>query len=84
MRACSGGSTQWLACRYVHYYAAQLRQGPSVPKKVQLRRVTVTGLPSEETKDLVMGVWSRPPGAGWQSQLVCLAAARSLSALPRG
>ncbi len=70
-----------LACRYVQYYADLRKEGPVVPKRLQLRRVTVTGLPPEDTKDLIVGVWSRPPGAGWKSHLMCLAAARSQSML---
>ncbi len=70
-----------LACRYVQYYADLRKEGPVVPKRLQLRRVTVTGLPPGDTKDLIVGVWSRPPGAGWKSHLMCLAAARSQSML---
>ncbi len=70
-----------LACRYVQYYADLQKEGPVLPKRLQLRRVTVTGLPPGDTKDLIVGVWSRPPGAGWKSHLMCLAAARPQSML---
>ncbi len=73
-----------LACRYVQYYADLQKEGPVVPKRLQLRRVTVTGLLPGDTKDLIVGVWSRPPGAGWKSHLMCLAAARPQSMLSNG
>lgn len=73
-----------LACRYVQYYADLRKEGPVVPKRLQLRRVTVTGLPPSDTNDLIVGVWSRPPGAGWKSHLMCLAAARPQSMLSNG
>jgi hypothetical protein len=76
--------TDLLACRYVQYYADLRKEGPVVPKRLQLRRVTVTGLPPGDTKDLIVGVWSRPPGAGWKSHLMCLAAARPQSMLSNG
>ncbi|KAL0033939.1 hypothetical protein WJX77_011740 [Trebouxia sp. C0004] len=70
--------------RYVQYYADLRKEGPQVPKRLQLRRMTVTGLPPGDTKDLIVGVWSRPPGAGWKSHLMCLAAARPQSMLSHG
>ena len=76
--------TDLLACRYVQYYADLRKEGPVVPKRLQLRRVTVTDLLPGDTKDLIVGVWSRPPGAGWKSHLMCLAAARPQSMLSSG
>lgn len=73
-----------LARRYVQYYADLRKGGPAVPKQLQLRRVIVTGLPPGDTKNLIVGVWSRPPGAGWKSHLMCLAAARSQAMLSNG
>ena len=63
-------------CRYVQYYADWLRQPDLVPRRLQLLRVTVTGIPLSDLRDLVVGVWVRPPGAGWKTELLCLAAVK--------
>ena len=78
------GVTYWSVCRYVQYYADMLGQQSFQPKKLQLWRVTVRGLPANEIKDLVLGVWSRPPGAGWKTNLLCLAVANSHAGLLEG
>ena len=65
-----------LHCRYVQYYADLLRQPDLLPRRLQLRRVTVTGAPMSDLRDLVIGVWVRPPSAGWETDLLCLAATR--------
>ena len=65
-----------LHCRYVQYYADSLRQPDLLPRRLQLRRVVVTGAPMSDMRNLVVGIWVRPPGAGWQTQLLCLAATR--------
>ena len=63
-------------CRYVQYYADLLRQPDLQPRRLQLRRVVVTGAPMSDMRDLVVGIWVRPPGADWETKLLCLAAAR--------
>lgn len=63
-------------CRYVQYYADLLQQPDMLPKRLQLRRVVLTGVPMSDIRDLVIGVWVRPPGAGWETQLLCLAASK--------
>lgn len=63
-------------CRYVQYFADTLLQPGLQPRKLQLQRVAVTGIPLSDIKDLVVGVWVRPPGAGWKTELLCLAATR--------
>lgn len=63
-------------CRYVQYYADLLQQPGLQPKRLQLQRVTVKGVPLSDIKDLVVGIWVRPPGVGWKTELLCLAAAR--------
>lgn len=62
--------------RYVQYYADLLQQPGLQPKRLQLQRVTVKGVPLSDIKDLVVGIWVRPPGVGWKTELLCLAAAR--------
>lgn len=63
-------------CRYVQYYADSLRQPDLLPRRLQLRRVVVTGAPMSDLRDLVIGIWVRPPGASWETELLCLAATR--------
>lgn len=63
-------------CRYVQYYADWLQQPNLLPRRLQLQRVTVTGIPLSDLRNLVVGVWVRPPGAGWKTELVCLAAVK--------
>lgn len=65
-----------LLSRYVQYYADLLRQPDLLPRRLQLRKVVVTGVPMSDIRDLVIGVWVRPPGAGWKTELLCLAAAK--------
>ena len=65
-----------LLCRYVQYYADLLHQPDVLPRRLQLRRVVVSGVPMGDIRDLVIGVWVRPSGAGWKTDLLCLAAAR--------
>lgn len=65
-----------LLSRYVQYYTDLLRQPDLLPRRLQLRKVVVTGVPMSDLSDLVIGVWVRPPGAGWKTELLCLAAAR--------
>lgn len=62
--------------RYVQYYADSLRQPDLLPRRLQLRRVVVTGAPMSDLRDLVIGIWVRPPGASWETELLCLAATR--------
>ncbi|KAL3150728.1 hypothetical protein ABBQ32_000513 [Trebouxia sp. C0010 RCD-2024] len=62
--------------RYVQYYADWLQQPNLLPRRLQLQRVTVTGIPLSDLRNLVVGVWVRPPGAGWKTELVCLAAVK--------
>lgn len=61
-------------CRYVHYYADVVHHGLPRVQQLQLRRVTVSGLSENALDDLVVTVKLRPPGAGWDTELVCLAA----------
>lgn len=63
-------------CRYVQYYADLLQQPDLTPRRLQLQRVRVTGIPMSDLRDLVIGVWVRPPGAGWKTELLCLAAVK--------
>lgn len=62
--------------RYVQYYADLLQQPDLTPRRLQLQRVRVTGIPMSDLRDLVIGVWVRPPGAGWKTELLCLAAVK--------
>ena len=66
-----------ILCRYVQYYADILQQPDLAAKKMHLQKVIVSGLPADELKDLVLGVWSRPLGAGWKTELLCLASVQS-------
>ena len=65
-----------MSCRYVQYYADLLQQPDLQPKQLQLQRLTVNGIPMSAIRVVVVGVWVRPPGAGWKTELLCLAATR--------
>ena len=69
-------SMHLLPSRYVQYYTDLLQQPDLLPRRLQLRKVVVTGVPMSDIRDLVIGVWVRPPGAGWKTKLLCLAAAK--------
>ena len=77
--ACNGPCTKLCLtlCRYVQYYADFLQQPDLAAKEMHLQKVVVSGLPADELKDLVLGVWSRPLGAGWKTELLCLASVQS-------
>ena len=71
------GQTRYTAlCRYVRYYADTVQHGPPKGKLLQLRRVAVSGLSDDDLNDIVVTVKLRPPGAGWDTDLVCLAAVK--------
>lgn len=63
-----------VTCRYVQYYTDVVHHGPTATKQLRLRRVTVSGLTHDSLEGLVVTVKLRPPGAGWDTDLVCLAA----------
>lgn len=63
------------ACRYVRYYADTVHHGQPKVKLLQLRRVVVVGLSDDDLNDIIVTVKLRP-GAGWDTDLVCLAAVK--------
>lgn len=67
---------QHVACRYVHYYANVVQHGQPKIKQLQLRQIVLAGLSGHALSDLIVIVKMRPPGAGWKTELVCLAASK--------
>lgn len=63
-------------CRYVRYYADTVQHGLPKIKTLQLRQITISGLSPHDLDELVVTVRLRAPGVGWDTELVCLAAAQ--------